>query len=55
MDEGWRVIKFDFLTQVGDIDVAKIVVPIKIFSLNTVNDLLTFEYAACAPHRGFRH
>ena len=31
VDEVWRVVQFDFLTQVADIDVEKIVVPIKIF------------------------
>ena len=50
VDEGWRVLQFDFLTQVADIDIEKIVVPIKIFSPNTVHDFLAFKHAACAPH-----
>ena len=32
-------------------DVEKIVVPIKIFFLNTVHYLLAFMHAACAPHQ----
>ena len=51
VDEGGRIIQLDFLTQVADIDVEKIVVPIKIFSPNTVHDFPAFKHAACAPHQ----